>query len=155
MQAVSLTDSTTRLQMAVRVCRLCYGSQLNHLLRSVPPRSTIRTAKRFDDVIFSPTMRLLAADMSLPGVTSPYWEAMRERVLLPVSDGGFGLQKLETTARSAFIGSLTLVSNAITQPLDLPHAEFAPLADGWGYTEARTALVDNAGSIAQSLAIDP
>jgi hypothetical protein len=142
MQAVCLPDSTTRLQMAMRVCRLCYGSQLNHLLRAVPPRSTIDAAKRFDDAIFSTIMRLLAADTAPPGVTSPYWEAMRERALLPVSEGGFGLQKLEATAQSAFIGSLALVSNTVTHLLNLPHAEFAPLADGWGYTEARTALID-------------
>ena len=134
-------DSNTRLQMAMRVCRLCYASQINHLLRSVPPRSTVRAAKRFDDAILRVTLLMLATEGPPPDPAPPYWVALRERVLLPVSEGGLGFQKLESIAEAAFLGSLALVSNSVTTLLKLTDAEFGTLIDTWGYTTARDRLV--------------
>jgi hypothetical protein len=144
-QAALSPDANTRLQMAMRVCRLCYASQLNHLLRSVPPRSTVKAARRFDDAILRVTMLMLATDGPPPDPAPPYWKALRERVLLPVSEGGLGFQKLESIAAAAFIGSLALVSNSVSTLLDLTSVEFGTLIDQWGYSEARDKLVADYG----------
>ena len=71
-----LMEVKAKTQMAARVLRLCYSSQIVHLLRSVPPRSTQVAAGRLDDAVFGAMLRL--AEMDYPSMTSPTGRAIRE-----------------------------------------------------------------------------
>ncbi len=75
-----------------------------------------------------------------PNPASTYGKAMRDRVLLPTSEGGMGFQNLAATAGPAFVSSLALVSQHITGLLPIQPTQFSTIVNSWGYKEIRTQL---------------
>ena len=90
--AATILGYESRMQSAFRVQRLCFAFKLTHLLRSVPPRSTVAAAKTFDGATFRSVLQLVG--QAPPDPDSAFGRAMNGRVLLPISEGGMGLQSL-------------------------------------------------------------
>jgi hypothetical protein len=138
MEVAKLPESFTLAQMANRVLRLCFSSQLTHLIRSVPPRSTQAAMRRLDNSLYESFMQLIQYDR--PSAATTIGTVVRERVLLPTTFGGTGHTCMETTVEAAFVASLNLVSQRITALTGISAARYATIVDSWGYTDACTKL---------------
>lgn len=138
-QAATLPDSSTRVQAAMRVLRLCFGSKLVHLLRSSPSRAVLAQALSFDEATFNTAMHLIG--QALPDLDTAYGRAIRERTLLPVSEGGLGLPSLGAIVHAAHVSSMALIAPRVSELNETSPEDFATLADSFGYSESRQSMV--------------
>jgi hypothetical protein len=139
-QAATLPDSNTRVQAAMRVLRLCFGSKLVHLLRSSPSRAVIAEALRFDETTINTAMHLIGQE--LPDLDTAYGRAIRERTLLPVAEGGLGLPSLGAIVHAAQVSAMALIAPRVSELTETSPEDFATLADSFGYSESRQRMTE-------------
>lgn len=98
-------------QWVFAVIRLCMPSQLNHLLRAVPPSNTRKAAQRLDKIItdFVQWLVHIEADET----TSPTQKQIAKIIIQPISRGGMGIAGSEAAAPAAYVGSWALVAQKI------------------------------------------
>ena len=104
-------------QMGFMIGRLCIFSQLNHLLRTVPPHLTFEACQKLDDYALHFVLTITRSHGFLPNIDTLEGKELMEQINLSIFTqaryGGCAYNSCVDTRRSAFIGSMLLCGSVI------------------------------------------
>ena len=119
-----------KLQGLVRMIQMCFPSQLNHLMRCLPPELTRACAAKLDAQLYSSLMRMLGhgSNTALMDPSTREATEARRRLFLPYCMGGYGITCSEDVADAAYVGSWTLTGSLVERVVNLtdPDADQPP-----------------------------
>ena len=119
---------TVSFQATINMIRLCIPSQINHLLRGVPPEDTIAAADNLDKHIFKSAIDMMGLTCTVEQSTlTPQW--IYARFFSKSSNGGMSITNSKDTAPLAYLGSIALIARRVMATVD-PEAEESLLSNG-------------------------
>ncbi len=142
--SLSAQFSDVTAQGIFSILRKCIPTEFTNLMRSVPPRLSIPFASRVDEAVWTTARHVL----HLAGRLDNAHET-RDRVFLPVRNGGLGIMSLVDTAHAAYSGSWALCGETVRQLLrdtiDVPADWYVPTPS----SPVSPILMDLASSVRQ------
>lgn len=146
MAATTLKAAASLKQQAHRVLRMCFSSQLTHLLRTVSPEYTTAAAQDVDRAVAQAFSGLIDLPAPNPHSTHLAEKTVYERILLSTRLGGVGHQKLQEIAPAAYAGSLALCASSLTlfHPF-ISQDGLTQTIEALGYSHTRSQLIEQLG----------
>ena len=105
---ITREGSTLKIQHAYTIFRTCLPSQLNFLLRVLPPSITMSAACLFDEQFMNNVFQSMGIASNLDIV-----DFTIAKFYLPLRSGGGGMTATQVTANTAYVSSIALCASQI------------------------------------------
>jgi hypothetical protein len=104
---------SSRVQILYTLLRLCIPQSIIYFLRTIPPYINDKYTKKLDSFMYNFLIKIL--DVKEIIETQQLIEEVTLRVFTNIKRGGFGIINTHDLINSAYIGSLSLVTESIVQ----------------------------------------